>query len=127
MREVGVEKKIILIVSVCCIALLIFSALGGFLSPDKNTSVNVTNDTNHSTINNTSSLSSSNVTDDDSDTSESSSLSDGTVYVASEKSDKFHFENCRYANQIKPYNKITFSSREEAISEGYSPCKVCCP
>lgn len=113
--------------ALCCIGVLLLGAFGGFLSPDIDTSVNITNNTNHSEINNTSNLYSSNATYDSSDTSESSSLTDGTIYVASEKSDKFHFEDCHYVNQIKPYNKITFSSREQAINAGYSPCKVCCP
>ena len=121
------ENGIVVIVALCCIGVLLLGALGGFFSPDADTSLNVTNNTNYSEINNTSNLHSSNVTYDSSNTSESSSLSDGTTYVASAKSDKFHFENCRYVNRIKPYNKITFSSREQAINAGYSPCKVCCP
>ena len=50
-----------------------------------------------------------------------------TVYVASAKSNKFHYKNCRWAHKIKSYNKITFKSRRAAINAGYSPCKVCCP
>lgn len=51
----------------------------------------------------------------------------GGSYVASKNSDKFHYPSCSYADRIKSSNLITFSSRDDALSSGYSPCKVCCP
>lgn len=51
----------------------------------------------------------------------------GGSYVGSVNSDKFHYSSCGQASKIKPGNLITFSSREEAISRGYSPCKFCNP
>lgn len=51
----------------------------------------------------------------------------GGSYVASSKSNKFHYSSCRYVNNIKSGNLISFSSREDAISSGYSPCKACSP
>lgn len=48
-------------------------------------------------------------------------------FVGSIKSDKYHKPGCKHAGSIKPENKITFSSIEEAKSKGYSPCKVCNP
>ena len=63
-------------------------------------------------------------------TDESTSSSDSnsaTTYVASQNSDKFHYPSCSYAGKIKPGNKITFSSREEAINAGYTSCSVCNP
>ena len=51
----------------------------------------------------------------------------GGSYVASANSDKFHYSSCGYASRIKSYNKITFSSRSDAISAGYSPCSRCHP
>ena len=57
----------------------------------------------------------------------SSSSGSGGTYVGSVNSNKFHYPSCRYAGKIKPGNLITFSSREDAISRGYSPCKVCSP
>lgn len=50
-----------------------------------------------------------------------------STYVASANSDKFHEPSCSYAQKIKDYNKIYFSSREEAINAGYEPCGVCYP
>jgi competence protein ComEC len=49
------------------------------------------------------------------------------AYVGSAESDKFHKPNCRYVKQILPENIIWFSSREDALAQGYIPCKVCKP
>ena len=48
-------------------------------------------------------------------------------YVASKKSNKFHYASCASAKRIKSYNKITFSSRSKAINSGYKPCATCHP
>lgn len=48
-------------------------------------------------------------------------------YVGSTTSDKYHRPDCRYAEKIKPENRITFSDVWEAREAGYSPCKVCNP
>lgn len=51
----------------------------------------------------------------------------GGSYVGSVNSDKFHYPSCGQASKIKSGNLVTFSSREDAISRGYSPCKFCSP
>ena len=48
-------------------------------------------------------------------------------YVGSSESDVFHLPSCRYVDQILPENKITFSTRQEAIDAGYRACLVCKP
>jgi hypothetical protein len=48
-------------------------------------------------------------------------------FVGSSSSKKYHRLDCRYAQKIKPENRIYFSSEEDAKSEGYLPCKVCAP
>lgn len=48
-------------------------------------------------------------------------------YVGSKKSNKFHHSYCKWAQKINPKNQIWFKSRQEAIDEGYVPCKVCKP
>lgn len=48
-------------------------------------------------------------------------------YVGSIQSDKYHYPNCYWAQQIKPENLIWFSSAKEALDMGYVPCKVCGP
>lgn len=63
---------------------------------------------------------------DDSHDSSSSSSSSGT-FVASSNSNKFHEPYCSQAQKISDANKITFSSREEAINAGYEQCEICYP
>jgi len=48
-------------------------------------------------------------------------------YVGSTTSRKYHIPECRYAKKIKPEHTVFFSSKEEAESKGYEPCKVCNP
>jgi hypothetical protein len=50
-----------------------------------------------------------------------------TYYVGSTESDKYHYPDCRYAQQIKPENLVRFNSVEEALAAGYEPCKSCNP
>ena len=49
------------------------------------------------------------------------------AFVGSSRSDKFHRLSCRSANRISSRNLVGYSSREEAISAGRVPCKVCNP
>ena len=49
------------------------------------------------------------------------------TYVGSANSDKFHDPSCSHAKRIKEGNRVTFSSREDALNSGYSPCNVCHP
>jgi methylphosphotriester-DNA--protein-cysteine methyltransferase len=53
-------------------------------------------------------------------------IATATTYIGSQ-SNKFHYTDCRWAKKINPGNAIYFSSREEAFSYGYVPCKVCKP
>jgi len=47
--------------------------------------------------------------------------------VGSKSSKKYHRPDCRFAQNIKPENLISFSGVEDARREGYLPCKVCNP
>ena len=49
------------------------------------------------------------------------------TYIGNANSLKFHNPSCKSVPKISDKNKITFSSREEAINKGYSPCKICNP
>lgn len=49
------------------------------------------------------------------------------LLVGSITSKKYHRPDCRYAQKIKPENLISFSSIDEARTQGYIPCKVCNP
>lgn len=46
-------------------------------------------------------------------------------YIGNKRSLKFHLPSCRYQPAQK--NRIYFSTREQAIAEGFVPCKVCKP
>ena len=35
--------------------------------------------------------------------------------------------NCPPGRRTKPFNRVTFSSEEEAVANGYRPCRVCLP
>lgn len=48
-------------------------------------------------------------------------------YIGNMNSKKFHLLNCTWAEKISDKNKIYFKSRDEAIKNGYEPCKVCNP
>ena len=45
-------------------------------------------------------------------------------YLANTKSGKFHYADCR---TIKHPDAPHYSSRDEAIADGYEPCGVCKP
>ena len=48
-------------------------------------------------------------------------------YVGNLDTKKFHLITCSYVSQMSSSNKIYFNSRQEAINQGYIPCKVCNP
>ena len=49
-------------------------------------------------------------------------------YIGNSNSKKFHYPYCNSAGQIKEKNKVLlYGSRDDAISQGYSPCKICNP
>ena len=55
------------------------------------------------------------------------SLAADHKYVASAKSNKYHYPTCEWALKIKAENLMTFNSAGEALEAGYVPCKVCNP
>lgn len=57
-------------------------------------------------------------TDDSSTTSQ---------YLGNSNTHKFHNSNCKSASKISQKNKVTFNTREEAVNQGYEPCKICNP
>lgn len=48
-------------------------------------------------------------------------------YVGNSNSGKFHAPGCGDVNKMKDSNKVYFSSRDEAINAGYTPCGHCHP
>lgn len=61
-----------------------------------------------------------------SDTSSDSSSASGT-YIGNSNSHKFHVPTCKSVGKMSEKNKVTFTSRNEAINQGYQPCKNCNP
>jgi len=49
------------------------------------------------------------------------------IYVGSINSNKYHLPSCYWAGQINKSNEIWFTSKSDAESHGYVPCKVCEP
>lgn len=48
-------------------------------------------------------------------------------YVGNSNTGKFHAPGCDSVDKMSPSNKVYFSSRDEAINRGYSPCQRCYP
>lgn len=48
-------------------------------------------------------------------------------YEGNSATHKFHLISCRYAKKISSSHAVSFKTREEAIKQGYIPCKVCKP
>ncbi len=42
--------------------------------------------------------------------------------IATKEGKTFHVKGCPFSENIKPKNKIRFSSEEEALKQGFSPC-----
>ena len=59
--------------------------------------------------------------------SAASSASTEQAYIGNSSTRKFHRPDCSSVKSMKSKNKVTLSSREEAIAEGYTPCKRCNP
>ena len=48
-------------------------------------------------------------------------------YIGNKNSKVFHHAWCSSVAQMNPANKVCFATREEAIAQGYRPCKNCRP
>ncbi len=63
----------------------------------------------------------------DSDFGDGNSIEVDEEYVLNTSTLKFHRSNCQHVGKIEEENFATCDSREDAISNGYQPCKVCNP
>lgn len=66
------------------------------------------------------------------DVSESDQLLDPTAstateYIGNASSHKFHYPWCDGVKSMAEHNKVPFSTREDAIEAGYTPCGSCNP
>lgn len=64
-----------------------------------------------------------------SETISTTGTNSGTLqYVINENSKKFHYPNCDAVKKINAENKLVLvGSKEQLLSQGYSPCKICEP
>lgn len=53
--------------------------------------------------------------------------SDELSYVGNKNSKKFHLSICDSIAQMNEDNKIYFDNRDQAVNDGYTPCKSCNP
>lgn len=51
----------------------------------------------------------------------------GISYVGNRSNGLFHYLSCQWASRIPSYQRVGFSSRVEATSMGFRPCRVCRP
>ena len=49
------------------------------------------------------------------------------AYIVNANTHTFHRPDCSSVARMSDKNKVTFSSREEAINAGYDPCEICNP
>ena len=57
----------------------------------------------------------------------SATIMPSSDYVGNSYSMKFHRHDCASVPDIKPGNIVYLDSRDDAISKGYQPCKICDP
>ena len=63
----------------------------------------------------------------DSSSDDTSTSSSSGSYVGNANTGKFHVAGCSSVSKMSEGNKVFFSSRDEAINQGYVPCKRCNP
>lgn len=129
------EQKIVLVIGLILIAAISFQA--GYLHGQKNKQEPVVVNKvtcapcpkNETAAINTNSKATSSDNSQQSDQAKigvhASSENQKCVFVASKNSNKYHLPTCRYAQNIKPENKVCFSSKEEAGSRGFQGAKCC--
>ncbi len=58
---------------------------------------------------------------------QSTSSSDSANYVGNANTGKFHVSSCSSVKDMSEGNKVFFSNRNDAVNQGYDPCKRCNP
>lgn len=48
-------------------------------------------------------------------------------FIGNSNTNVFHRPDCRYAKKIDAEKRVSFTSRDRAVSQGYKPCKICNP
>ncbi|NTV28979.1 MAG: hypothetical protein HGA80_02740 [Candidatus Omnitrophica bacterium] len=50
-----------------------------------------------------------------------------SAFVASKGGEKYHYADCSVAKKISTDKLVKYAKPEDAVKEGYKPCKVCNP
>lgn len=58
---------------------------------------------------------------------QSTSSAPSADYIGNANTGKFHVSSCSSVKDMSEKNKVFFSSRDDAINQGYIPCKLCNP
>lgn len=58
---------------------------------------------------------------------QASTVNNELTYIGNRNTKKFHYPACSSVNQMNESNKVSLSSRNEAVDNGYVPCKRCNP
>ena len=66
-------------------------------------------------------------TSSSSSSAKSTSSSDSASFIGNSNTGKFHTPYCSYVDKMSEGNKVFFSTRNDAINQGYIPCKICNP
>ena len=59
--------------------------------------------------------------------SKETKTSSSVSYIANRNTKKFHYAGCGSVSDMKEKNKVPYNTREEAVNDGYVPCKRCNP
>lgn len=86
-----------------------------------------TSSDNTTTPANTTMSNASTTTENTAATTNASTTSTNTTYIGNSNTHKFHLASCRYVSKMSEDHKVYFNTRDEAIAQGYVPCKVCNP
>ena len=49
------------------------------------------------------------------------------IYFGSKRTPTLHLPECRWVKTISSENIVLFNSRQEAVAQGFTPCRVCKP
>lgn len=58
---------------------------------------------------------------------QASTVNNEMTYIGNRNTKKFHYPTCSSVNQMNESNKVSLSSRNEAVNNGYVACKRCNP
>lgn len=46
-------------------------------------------------------------------------------FLGNQEAKIYHTLGCKLVLKIKPENRVSFTTKDEAVKAGYAPCKIC--